>query len=777
MRLQYFAMQLELLFGSILDQKYKIERQLGQGAMGAVFLATHLGTTRPVALKVIMPQLAGTQEFAQRFKREAEAAGRLIHPNVVNVTDFGVTHSGGQDLAYLVMEYLQGQSLADYLEANPRPSFNFVLDVIEQTALALDASHAAGIVHRDLKPSNIWLEPNHRGGYNVKVLDFGIAKMTDPHKERPSKEVDSIATQVMPAPDADALTLISPVAEDLLATPANLKTIAGMSLGTPAYMAPEQCAGFAVNPLADVYGLAVVAYEMLCGRRPFQADTLGELVQQQVQTVPSSPREYDRAVPDALARVVLSGLEKDPARRPPTAGAFAARLRAASDGELTLIRKSKDAFHTHPRTFIPLQLLLVLAAAALMILLLFGVREAARSKLLPDGALLAVIVCCSASVMLFEFQLFKAACALALKRASEQNQFHSTVLSALKAVFAGSGTLLWTQIVSLTDLRPSSFWANGLWPVLWATERISGRKALVRSQQLCRMLPTASKNLAVRHYGPALIGALVGPFLIAQISLMNGAQFHLVFTEVLSSSIVGSLFLIYPLMFGTFYLNYGPAFSFLYWSALVCRNEGTEITLPASARDDARKTSTKDIRPATVIWIALPAIMLAVILWRVNAPAAVQAFEEASHDGRRATVLKLIDGGVNVNQTISDRETALFDAVRDGDQKLMAALLDRGAQVNVQGHWGTPLLLAAEHGHDGLARVLLDRGAVVDSTDRDGRTPLMIAAMRGNVELVQLLLNHGADAARRDNKGKTAAVYAEEEGYRELKDLLSSKIN
>ncbi len=172
--------------------------------MGAVFQATHLGTTRPVALKVIVPQLAENQEFAQRFKREAEAAGRLIHPNVVNVTDFGVTQVANEELAYLVMEYLDGLSLADFLKDNPRPAFSFLLDVMDQTGLALDASHAAGIVHRDLKPSNIWLEPNHRGGYNVKVLDFGIAKIANPTKQDRAVAAESLETMVMMPSDADS---------------------------------------------------------------------------------------------------------------------------------------------------------------------------------------------------------------------------------------------------------------------------------------------------------------------------------------------------------------------------------------------------------------------------------------------------------------------------------------------------------------------------------------------------------------------------------------------
>src|ERR1700722_9413257 len=282
-------MRLESLPGSVLDQKYRIEKPLGVGAMGAVFLATHLGTTRPVAIKVIMPQLADNQEFAQRFKREAEAAGRLIHPNVVNVTDFGVTHTGDSELAYLVMEYLDGKSLADYLTATPRPDFNFLLDVMDQSCLALDASHAAGIVHRALKPSNIWLEPNHRGGFNVKVLDFGIAKVANPTTAERAIVADAIATIAM-APSEIDFTESPSKAGILTSTPSNLQTIAGTLLGTPAYMAPEQSTGIEVDASADIYSLAAIAYQMLCGRLPFEATTLKELIRKQIQNSAPSPR-------------------------------------------------------------------------------------------------------------------------------------------------------------------------------------------------------------------------------------------------------------------------------------------------------------------------------------------------------------------------------------------------------------------------------------------------------------------------------------------------------
>jgi serine/threonine protein kinase len=171
---------LERFIGEVLDGKYQLERLLGQGGMGAVYLATHLGTERPVALKLITPEFMRNDEFVERFKREARAAGRLRHPNVVDVTDFGFAQVGAQRVAYLVMEYLDGCTLGDVLAEESRLPLDWVVDILEQICSAVDEAHQQGVVHRDLKPDNIWLEPNRFGGYRVKVLDFGIAKLADP---------------------------------------------------------------------------------------------------------------------------------------------------------------------------------------------------------------------------------------------------------------------------------------------------------------------------------------------------------------------------------------------------------------------------------------------------------------------------------------------------------------------------------------------------------------------------------------------------------------------
>jgi len=171
------AMDLTNFLGQTLDGKYLIERELGRGGMGTVYLSTHVGTERPVAVKIISPQFMKRPEFVERFRREARAAGRLRHPNVVDVTDFGFTDTEQGRVAYLVMEYLDGCTLGEILEEEKNLPVAWTLDILEQVCSAVQEAHNQGIIHRDLKPDNIWLEPNQRGGYTVKVLDFGIAKL------------------------------------------------------------------------------------------------------------------------------------------------------------------------------------------------------------------------------------------------------------------------------------------------------------------------------------------------------------------------------------------------------------------------------------------------------------------------------------------------------------------------------------------------------------------------------------------------------------------------
>src|SRR6266576_2885480 len=230
----------------VLDDKYRLERLLGQGGMGAVYLATHLGTERYVALKLITPQFMRNEEFVERFKREARAAGRLRHPNVVDVTDFGFALVGKESVAYLVMEYLDGCTLSDVLAEEERLPLYWVVDILEQVCSAVHEAHQQGIVHRDLKPDNIWLEPNSLGGYRVKVLDFGIAKLGEvsiaaPVPRSPTPLTDESATLV-PSPAAipsGAPALAGVTAEAKRTMPAAVPELEAATLIQPA---PHQAA-------------------------------------------------------------------------------------------------------------------------------------------------------------------------------------------------------------------------------------------------------------------------------------------------------------------------------------------------------------------------------------------------------------------------------------------------------------------------------------------------------------------------------------------------------
>ena len=296
----------------ILDGKYRVDALVGQGGMGAVYRATHLHTTRTVAIKVIHPHLTSQPEFVDRFRREAEAAGRLRHPNVVDVTDFGFATTPDGRVAYLVMEYLDGCTLSDVLKEETRLPVSWTVDIVEQVSSALDEAHRLGMVHRDLKPENIWLEPNRRGGYTVKVLDFGLVKLgdlADPIAGRdrlspPLTDGAASETVFVPAANLDAVTI---------APDAN--TSAGSVTGTPKYMSPEQCRGESVDSRSDIYSLGVITYTLLAGQSPFDGDAAA-LMRKHLTEAPMPLRARARGVPRAVASLVIAALHKDPNARP-----------------------------------------------------------------------------------------------------------------------------------------------------------------------------------------------------------------------------------------------------------------------------------------------------------------------------------------------------------------------------------------------------------------------------------------------------------------------------
>jgi serine/threonine protein kinase len=343
------------LVGSVVDGKYRVEGLLGRGGMGAVFRAVHLGTDRTVALKVIVPDHAERADFLARFEREARACGRLRHPNIVDVTDFGYGEVNGRRLAYLVMEYLDGCSLADVLRDATALPIAWVVDVLQQVGSALEEAHRAGILHRDLKPDNIWLEPNRRGGYTIKVLDFGLAKLGQAAEPEPAAAPLAVvdppdgATLVRETPDATAAgaddteeaTQIRPTATPARLTPSDdSATEMGSIVGTPAYMSPEQALGRPVDGRSDLYSVGTILFEMLTGRVPF--DHPDPMMQMRMQAKAPPPR-LDLLAKRApwctpqLEALVDGGLIKEPDHRYPDAATMIAVLLMLMGGVLAWI--------------------------------------------------------------------------------------------------------------------------------------------------------------------------------------------------------------------------------------------------------------------------------------------------------------------------------------------------------------------------------------------------------------------------------------------------------
>jgi serine/threonine protein kinase len=425
-------MELGNLAGQILDEKYLIERELGRGGMGAVYKAIHLGTDRPVAVKVIVPQFMASDEFIERFRREAKAAGRLRHPNVVDVTDFGFASVGSSRIAYLVMEYLDGCTLSDILAEESMLPIPWVADIIDQACSAVDEAHKIGIIHRDLKPDNIWLEPNRRGGYTVKVLDFGLAKIegsllpgdhrapgliarsgdtssavrtsegpfSDEREEAGTiiqgpasvteqttrimeaplvsvAERNESATLVMPdhaASDGEEKTLIDgrqTVRDNQAAgtMPADGLTRVGSILGTPTYMSPEQCRGDVLGPSSDIYSLAVIAYQMVAGKPPFGGG-MQETIRQHIEAAPPKLKRAGTRVPKIMRNAIVSAMAKDPAARPLSAAAFASEIRASLSGTGALLRESFTLYIQQFPKFFKVSLVSHVPALAIAIALL-----------------------------------------------------------------------------------------------------------------------------------------------------------------------------------------------------------------------------------------------------------------------------------------------------------------------------------------------------------------------------------------------------------------------
>ncbi len=284
------------MIGQTMGGKYKVVRLLGEGGMGAVYEGEQqLGTTkRKVAIKTLHPHLSRDEKIKARFEREVGTIAELEHPNTIQVYDFGANEDG---ILYIVMEFLQGKSLADLLEKNGPMAPERVAKIMDQICGSLAEAHARGIVHRDLKPDNVVLVDRAGQKDFVKVLDFGIAKR--------SKEEDKNEQKL---------------------------TQQGMVLGTPPYMSPEQFTGKPIDARSDIYSLAVMGYEMLTGRLPFQANTAWEWATQHMtqNPIPIETMAEGMRAPEAMRNAIRRALAKNPDDRFQTVSDFAAAFSGAA---------------------------------------------------------------------------------------------------------------------------------------------------------------------------------------------------------------------------------------------------------------------------------------------------------------------------------------------------------------------------------------------------------------------------------------------------------------
>ncbi|HXR29989.1 MAG TPA: protein kinase [Solirubrobacterales bacterium] len=275
----------------ILSGRYEIGDRLGSGGMSSVHMATDLTLERTVAVKILAEHLSDDERFVARFRREALAVAKLIHPNIVQVYDTGID----EGRHYIVMEYVQGRSGAQILQQQGPLDATKTAEIGAQACAGLDYAHRRGIIHRDVKPGNLMVVGGPVGGgeMTIKLADFGIARAAEQTR----------ITQV------------------------------GSVVGTAAYLSPEQVRGEEATPATDVYALGVVLYQFLTGRLPYEGSSLAELAVRQQNERPLPPSTYNDDVPETLGAAVLRALEGDPDRRYASASELAGGLELGMQGE------------------------------------------------------------------------------------------------------------------------------------------------------------------------------------------------------------------------------------------------------------------------------------------------------------------------------------------------------------------------------------------------------------------------------------------------------------
>lgn len=812
------------LIGKTLENKYCIEQLLGQGGMGAVYRATHLGTERPVAVKVISPEFMTNAEFVERFKREAKAAGLLRHPNVVNVTDFGFTTIGTSQIAYLVMEYLNGSTLGQLLREKGKLSLPLVIDIVEQVCLAMDEAHKKGIIHRDLKPDNIWLEPNFRGGYNVKVLDFGLAKL---HPEIPPEiteeavsiistlkfnptEADNpilanlrqplnkaniagnqnlVDSQVKTQPQRPTSTL-----EQLSRQTASNLTAVGTVLGTPLYMSPEQCLGKPLDGRSDIYSLGVIVYQMLSGKTPFTGN-LYQLIFRHNELPPPPLDTKKLKINKAVAEVVMSALLKNSLDRPSTAMKFAKLLRYSAEGEIPIMRKAISFYREHLFKFLSISVpvytfisFVNLLICGPIIIGYFGLFKPPDDYSTPNFLRFFSDFFFISSFLLVPLTFFlghtftSILSASLIKQINQKTRFpllrtyilgcfarHGLIDVALTAIAS-----LFLVLKSIVSLKASATYLNHYLyiPVLiFKKENILS--SLSSSTSLVAQVKAQVKSLLLRRFYVSLLNLSFASFNAITFSIgMHAFSYTLnnIENEFFYLLLIFTTILI-PV---TFSIVLDPIISiaecFLYEIACTTENPDEKIIFDLELPNFS-------ITPQKWSYqrVAFLGIILAITLIIQEIASNIYLFITLRGG------FPIVGNTLIIKSHLLWKNTPLFLDIPPlltlvayaGDEKAVEYLIKSGVEPDISNSGkNTALIVASEQGYLNIVKQLINAGANVNAQSKYGLTALIVAAAEGHAHIVRELIKAKANVNLTRESGDTALLLASGKGYTEIVEIL-----
>lgn len=741
---------------------YQIIGELGRGAMGIVYHAFDSAIGRPVAVKVIrlasdMTADQGAQ-LRQRLIREASAAGKLSHPNLVTVYQLG---EEGQDV-FIAMEFVKGSSLRQMIARDVGMPRDRCLDILRQIAEGLDHAHRAGIVHRDIKPDNILI----REDGCAKIADFGIAKVLES------------STQHM--------------------------TQAGASIGSPSYMSPEQVKAGQLDARSDQFSLAVVAFEMLTGAKLFAADTMVALMHQILVVDPLSPPEVQAKLPPSMLPALSRALSKNPADRFPTCADFVRGLTAAPLDESTTatIYKKPPPPPPPPPPGVEAKsapLLLIGGVVALLVILggtWYWVKN--RTSGGPSGSATTT----SAPVKT-ESPLVKAIAENRLADAkdllaqgADVNAANPDGTTALMIAAEGTGSLQNSMpaIQMLLEKNPNL-----------ESEDSQGRTALYRAVMsgkddvIAALLAHKADpgHRATNGTTPVRTAVTYGKMPALTSLLAAGADVNTPDNNgktPLLEAAEGTGYIPNNAPFVQFLLEKGAKIeaqdkqgrSALFLASGEGKNDAVNLLLDQKA--DANQKDNNGVTPLQVAVTYGKTDAVKILLAKGaqvnsadasgNTPLMIAAEGNGYLPNNGPLVELLLQAGAKIDPQDSRSRSAFYRAAAEGKEDAMRLLLDSKADLNGKANDGTtPLMAAMIDGKLSAVKFLIDRGADVNLADANGRTPLMVAAdgspyIPNPADLAKLLLSKGAKKDAIDTRGRTALARATENKNNAVVDLL-----